>query len=236
MEEQLPYRHFSRREERRLIESALNAVTSDFPNPERFGCPESSAVIAIAQGRLSSPETEDVIDHIATCSPCFLEYSQHRRRHRVRVITKVALASAAGLILIAVLWRFGPAYVGHRQPPMAKEMVSTPLSATLDFRNRTVERSESAEHHKRDDIPHLTRVVVNLAIKLPVGVEDGLYQVELRTRSNKTVLTSAGTAAWHEGAETLTATLDCRSVTPGEYTFAIRKGTSAWRLYPVIFD
>ena len=181
MEEQLPYRQFSRREERRLIESALNAVTSDFPNPERFGCPESSAVIAIAQGRLSSPETEDVIDHIATCSPCFLEYSQHRRRHRIRVITKMALASAAGLILIAVLWRFGSAHVGHRQPPMAKDITSAPLSATLDFRNWTVQRSESAEPYNRD-VPHLTRVLVNLAIKLPVGVEDGLYQVELRTR------------------------------------------------------
>ena len=235
MEEQLPYRHFSRREERRLIESALNAVTSDFPNPERLGCPESSAVMAIAQGRLSSPETEDVIDHIATCSPCFLEFSQHRRRQRIRVITKVALASAAGLILIAGLWRFGPAHVGYRQPPMAKEMVKAPLSATLDFRNRTVQRSESAEPYNRN-APHLTRVLVNLAIKLPIGVEDGVYQVELRTRSSQTILSSPGTAAWHEGAETLTTTLDCRSVIPGEYTFAIRKGASAWRLYPVIFD
>jgi hypothetical protein len=153
----------------------------------------------------------------------------------MRVITKMALASAAGLMLIAALWRFGPEYVGRRQPPMTKEIVRTPLSATLDFRNRTVQRSESAEPYNQD-VPHLARVVVNLAIKLPVGVEDGVYQVELRTRSNKTVLSSAGTAAWHEGAETLTTTLDCRSVTPGEYTFAIRKGTSAWRQYPVIFD
>jgi len=118
---------------------------------------------------------------------------------------------------------------------MAKEMVSSPLSATLDFRKRTVERSESAEHYNRD-VPHLTPGLVNLAIKLPVGVEEGVYQIELRTRSNIAVLTSAGTAAWHEGAETLTTTLDFRSVTPGEYTLAIRKGTSAWRLYPVIFD
>ena len=235
MEEQLPYRNLSRRDERRLIERATNAVASDFPNRERLGCPESTTVIAIAQGRLSSPETADVIDHIATCSPCLLEYNQHRRRHRTRVITKMVLASAAGLMLIAVLWRFGPEYVGRRQPPMTKEIVSTPLSATLDFRNRTVQRSESAEPYNRD-VPHLTRVVVNLAIKLPVGVEDGLYQVELRTRSNKAVLASAGTAAWREGAETLTTTLDCRSVAPGEYTLAIRKGTSAWRLYPVIFD
>ena len=235
MEEQLPYRNLSQREERHLIERATNAVALDFPNRERLGCPESSAVIAIAQGRLSSPETADVIDHIATCSPCLVEYSQHRRRHRIRIITKMALASAAGLILIAVVWRFGPAYVGNRKPPVAKEMVSPTLSATLDFRKRTVERSESTELYNRD-VPHLTRVLVNLAIKLPVGVEDGVYQVELRTRSNKAVLSSAGIAAWHEGAETLTTTLDCRSVAPGEYTFAIRKGASAWRLYPVIFD
>lgn len=235
MEEQLPYRNLSQREERRLIQRAADAVMSDFPNPERLGCPESIALIAIAQGRLSSPESEDIIDHIATCSPCLLEYSQHRRRHRMRVITKMALASAAGLMLIAVLWRFGPEYVGRRQPPMTKKIVNTPLSATLDFRNRTVQRSESAEPYNRD-VPHLTRVVVNLAIKLPVGVEDGLYQVELRTRSNKAILASAGTSAWREGAETLTTTLDCRNIARGEYTLAIRKGTSAWRLYPVIFD
>jgi hypothetical protein len=235
MEEQLPYRNLSRGEERRLIQRAADAVMSDFPNPERLGCPKPKALIAIAQGRLSSPESHDIIDHIATCSPCFLEYRQHRRRHRMRVIAKMALASAAGLMLIAVLWHFGPEYMGRRQPPITKEIVSTPLSATLDFRNRTIQRSESAEPYNQD-VPHLTRVLVNLAIKLPVGVEDGLYQVELRTRSNKTVLSSAGTASWHEGAETLTTTLDCRRVTPGEYTFAIRKGTSAWRLYPVIFD
>ena len=235
MEEQLPYRNLSRRDERRLIERARNVVASDFPHPARLGCPESTAVIAIAQGRLSSPETADVIDHIATCSPCLFEYSQHCRRHRIRIITKMALASAAGLILIAVVWRFVPAYVGHRKPPMAKEMVSTPLSATLDFRKRTVERSESTKPYNRD-VPHLTPVLVHLAIKLPVGVEDGVYQIELRTRSNKAVLSSVGTAAWHDGAETLTTTLDCRSVAPGEYTLAIRKGTSAWRLYPVIFD
>ena len=235
MEEQLPYRNLSQREERHLIERATNAVALDFPNRERLGCPESSAVIAIAQGRLSSPESEDIIDHIATCSQCLLEYSQHRRRHRMRVITKMAFASAAGLMLIAVLWRFAPEYMGRRQPPMTKEIVSTPLSATLDFRKRTVERSESTKPYNRD-VPHLTPVLVNLAIKLPVGVEDGVYQIELRTRSNKAVLSSAGTAAWHKGAETLTTTLDCRSITPGEYTFAIRKGTSAWRLYPVIFD
>src|SRR2546430_719011 len=116
MEEHLPYRNLSRRDERRLIERATNAVASDFPNRERLGCPESSAVIAVVQGRHSSPETEDIIDHIATCSPCLLEYNQYRRRHRIRFITKRALASAAGLILIAVVWRFVPAYVGHRKP------------------------------------------------------------------------------------------------------------------------
>src|SRR5216684_3880832 len=99
MEEKLPYRNLSRREEKRLIESAANAVKLDFPNPERLGCPGPDALMAIAQRRLSSPETEDIIDHIATCSPCFLEYSQHRKRYRIRVITKMALASAAGLIL-----------------------------------------------------------------------------------------------------------------------------------------
>src|SRR5258708_17776594 len=99
MEEQLPYRNLSRGEERRLIQRAADAVMSDFPNPERLGCPESTALIAIAQGRLASPETADVIDHIATCSPCLLEYSHRPLRHPAPAITKIVFASSAGPML-----------------------------------------------------------------------------------------------------------------------------------------
>ena len=38
----------TRRDERRLLKVAIEAVKSDFPNPERFGCPGSVALKAIA--------------------------------------------------------------------------------------------------------------------------------------------------------------------------------------------
>jgi hypothetical protein len=236
MEDQLPYQNLSRRQERRLIESVSNAVKSDFLNPERFGCPETGALIEISKGQLSSPEAEDIIDHIATCSPCLIEYGEHRRRHRLRMVMKMALASAAALISVVAFWLIGPGREGRRQPHMAKETASAPLRAMLDFRNRTTDRSELTQPPRRDVIPHLKRAVLNLTIKLPIGIEDGIYHIELRTPSSRAVLHTSGVAAWRDGAETLTSKIDCRGTARGEYILAIRRDASAWRLYSVILD
>ena len=84
MAENRRIRKVTRGQERRLLEIASEAVKSDFPNPERLGCPGSAALEAIARHDVSFSEAEDVVDHIATCAPCFAEYTGYRRRSRLR--------------------------------------------------------------------------------------------------------------------------------------------------------
>ena len=84
MEEKDTAKHFTRRDEQRLLRIATDSLRSDFPNPERHCCPGSEALQAIAGRHLEFPEADDIVDHIATCSPCFLEYHAIRRRSRRR--------------------------------------------------------------------------------------------------------------------------------------------------------
>ena len=78
--------------------------------------------------------------------------------------------------------------------------------------------------------------MLDLSIRLPIGMDDGLYSVQFRSQVGQFVVDTTGTAALDGDAETLTTTVDLRNLAPGEYTLAIRSGTSAWRVYPVVLD
>lgn len=86
------------------------------------------------------------------------------------------------------------------------------------------------------EVGHLSRAVLDIAIKLPLGTEDGVYEVQFRTRADEPVISTVGTAAWDGHAEMLTTTVDLRAVAPGEYWITIRNGNAPWRKYPVILD
>ena len=227
-------RQFTRREERRLLELATDHVKLGFPNPERLGCPGSQALRSIAERHLKFPEAEDIIDHIATCSRCFLEYNAIRRRLRRRLVSGTALCCVVGLLLAALIWRLAMP-TRTRNEPIAHQS-PTAIKAVLDFRNRTVKRSDREQNPGEPVAPHLKRALLNLSIILPIGVEDGLYSVQFLSPFGDSVVNVEGKAAWDGSAETLVTAVDLRNLAPGEYILAVRRGNSAWRVYPVILD
>ena len=225
----------TRRDERRLLKVAIEAVNSDFPNPERFGCPGSVALKAIARHDVSFSGAEDVVDHIATCAPCFAEYNGYRRRRRLRFVSKVFLACAAGLAAIAIAWRLVPAHRSPRKENVAQDSANLVLKATLDFQKTTVERGPP-QPPKPAEIPHLKRALLNLTIKLPMGLEDGTYSVQFRTGPDRSVVNATGMATWDGSAETLTTTVDLRNLKSGPYKLAIRHEGSSWHQYRVVLE
>jgi hypothetical protein len=227
-------KQFTHREERRLLELAAEYVRSGFPNPERLGCPGSAALKSIAGRNLKFPEAEDIVDHIATCSPCFLEYHAIRRKSRRRLIGGAALCCLLGLLLTGLIWHF--ATPGRTRNETVAQQVPIALRAVLDFRNRTAERSERKQAPNEPLAPHLSRAKLDLSIELPVGMEDGLYSVLVRNQAGESVVSTTGTAAWDGAAETLAVAVDLRNLPRGDYVLAIRIGTSAWREYAVVLD
>jgi hypothetical protein len=227
---------FGRRNETDLLRVATEALQSDFPNPERLSCPEANTLQAIAGRRLSLPDVDDVVDHIATCSPCFTAYSVYRKAHRSRSYRRRYAAVVVVLTVVIASWYLGRKALSPTQQSPQQISKATPLTAVLDFRNSTAERSDQTALPRPQEPPHLRRSLLNLQIQLPLGTEDGTYTVQFRNDAGGIAVQSAGTAKWDGTAETLSARIDLRAVEPGHYTVAVRKGSASWRQYSVFVD
>ena len=90
----------ARRAEKRLVKMIGEVARRDCLNPERVDCPSSDAVDAVVVRRLSFPDFDNVVDHIATCAPCLEEYNRRRYRYRLRNRGAVLLACAGLLLLV----------------------------------------------------------------------------------------------------------------------------------------
>ncbi len=224
----------ARRVERRLIKMAGAALRGNCQNPERIGCPGPGAVEAVVRRRLKFPDLVDVVDHIATCAPCFEQYNRQRQRLRIRN-AGTAMLGCVVLLVLGYLWLHGPAKGPNRNEPVAKQVSEPVLAATLDYRDWTAERSGQSGP-RPPEAPHLTRARLDLTIKLPIGTEDGVFSVEFRTSTNESVADATGTATWDGTAEALKIRADLRDVPAGRYTVAIQSRNSSVRLYPVVLE
>lgn len=227
---------FSRRDERDLLRSASDALPLDFPNPERIGCPEARTLEAVAARHLEIANIDDVVDHIATCSPCYAIYTLYRkkycsRKNRNRSITAAVVFGA----LIGTWFLAHPIQPGRKTSTTPMSQVA-PSIAVLDFRNRTFERSDKPQTTGSITTPHLPPSLLSLKILLPLGTEDGQYSLQFRDAAGGIEAQTTGAARWDGAKETLAARIDLRAVKPGLYTLAVRKGTSSWREYSVFLD
>jgi hypothetical protein len=227
---------FEPSDETDLVRAATEALPAVFPNPERRSCPEAITLEAIAGRCLSFPNIDDLLDHIATCSPCFTAYTGYRaeycsRRNRRRYVAVVAV-----LTVMTATGYFGRRVLSstHRPPEQLSEVA--PLTAVLDFQKRTSERSVQAPPPELQETPHVRRALLIVRMLLPLGSEDGQYSVQFRNNAGKIAVQSTGTAKWDGTTETLSARIDLRRIEPGQYTVALRNGNSSWRQYSVFVD
>jgi hypothetical protein len=73
-------------------------------------------------------------------------------------------------------------------------------------------------------------------VVLPIGTEDGSYEVQIRSTSGDVVARGSGIAAWSGAAEKLSISLDLTPIPAGIYTIAIRHADASERTYPVLLE
>src|SRR5580658_7211921 len=134
-----------RMKETDLLKAATEALSSDFANPERTGCPEASTLEAIAERRLSLPDIDDLVDHIATCSPCFTAYNVYRKQHCYHCNRRRYAGILAVLAVVITASFFGRKILSPALRPPVPISGVAPLTAVLDFHERTSERSDQVQ-------------------------------------------------------------------------------------------
>ena len=206
-----------------MLDILRQGLATEFPNPERIGCPGNSLLKGIAQGKVSLTEAEPWLDHLGSCSPCFQEFKEFRRQstiQRRRVLTWVA--TAAVLLFAAGGWLW----------VRARHSVESTETAVLDLRERSVARGQSQSDTGQAPL-EISRNTKHLVLDLPIGSKEGPYDVGLFSETGDEMLRSTGIAQLHDHITDLRVYVDLGSVRPGPYSLGIRQPDLQWTRYPI---
>lgn len=223
-----------RRAESRLVKAVSDSIKARAANPDRIDCPDSETIQAIAARRLSHPNFDDTVDHIAMCAPCLEEYNRRRREYRIRRRHPWIVGFAA-LLVLGIFWTYQLSRQHSPKNQFSQKMPAPLLAATLDYSEWTAERSASPSPSKRET-PRVARGRLALTLILPIGTEDGRYTIQIQSASGEIVAQTSGIASWTGGAEKLITNLDLTPLSAGAYTIAIQSADASQRTYPLLLE
>jgi hypothetical protein len=172
---------------------------------------------------MSLAQAEPWLNHIASCSPCYRDFSQFREAYqRRRNLTLLAVAASILVVASIGTWAL---VQRHRGAQLAQ-------TAVLDLRNRSVARGTQP-------IPtqpplEISRTVSRTDIYLPIGSSEGHYDVRVLTPSGAPVLAASGIAKLKDHITSLRVTVSLSSAHPGRYILQIRKAGLEWNSYPLL--
>jgi hypothetical protein len=210
--------------DKRLLDILRQGLATEFPNPDRIGCPGNALLRGIAQGKVSFTEAEPWLDHLGSCSPCFQEFKEFRSQSAIlrrRVLTWAA-ASAAVLLFAVGGWLW----------VRARHSVESTETAVLDLRERSVARGQNPSDTGQAPL-EIPRTAKHLVLDLPIGSKEGPYDVGLITNTGDELLRATGTAELRDHITRLRVDVDLSSVRPGAYSLGIRQAGLEWSRYPI---
>jgi hypothetical protein len=209
-------------EEKRVLDLLARGLSGEFPNPQRVGCPGPAILKSIALHKLPLSEAEPWLDHLSSCSPCFREFSEIRKEASQRKRTQMWLAAAATVLLAVTGW------VWVRSRPSGQ----TAAVVILDLRGRAALRGENPPESSQPllEVPRNAR---NLNVELPIGSNEGAYDVALFNQSGTELIRTSATAKLADHVVVLRADVDLAGVSPGSYFLGLRQPGLEWTRFPI---
>ncbi|PYT83748.1 MAG: hypothetical protein DMG40_02420 [Acidobacteria bacterium] len=229
---------YSAREEKRILAALGRSLLRDFPNPERIGCPGPEVVKRIASHEMDLSEADKWLDHLTSCSPCYRDLSAFQTAYRRR--RRGALgAIAAAIVMVACFagWALflrpnGPLVRRQKEPsaPRQEKPLAT-QTAVLDLRDRSPQRG--AEPALALPPLEMAPNVSHLEIYLPLGSDEGLYDVRVTTTQGELLLAATGRAKIKQGLTSMAVDVPPSTIRSGKYILKI--GTHSWEwVFPLV--
>jgi hypothetical protein len=206
-----------------MLEVLRQGLATEFPNPERTGCPGNALLKGIAHGKVSLTEAKPWLEHFGSCSPCFQEFNEFRKQSAIRRQRMLTWVITAAVLLFAVggwLW------------VRARHSVEGTDTAVLDLRERSVVRGQSPPETGQAPLG-IPRIAKHLVLDLPIGSPEGPYDVGLLTETGDQMLRTTGVAQLHDHVTDLRVDVDFRGVRPGTYSLGVRQANLEWTRYPI---
>ncbi len=233
-----------RRQEADLIAAAARIFRTGFPNPERSGCPPQVALRSAAKRGRSSVENEGVLEHLTSCSPCFVQYEQLLHRERVSKNLKLLALWASVLMTIGLgVWFFASSgkptirppepKIVQKEPPPAQPPPVQYEMAVVDLRNRSSVRGEQPSTSD-EVVATLPTRPLDLSVYLPIGSEAGQYEIQLAREAQTPLVNASGSATLDNRIMVMRSRADLTNVPPGRYLLGVRKGEFRWTSYTVV--
>jgi hypothetical protein len=233
----------SRLQEQELIAAAARVFRSGFPNPDRTGCPPERTLRATVR-RERSVDRESILEHLTCCSPCFVEYEELLRRERTSKNLRILALCASLLITIGVavwFYAFGGVPATRQPEPtiVQKEPKSSqaPLPefevAVIDLRNRAPVRGEQEPAANDNVVASVSPGRLNLTVYLPIGSEEGPYDIQILRDAQTPLVTLSGSATFQDRKIVLQLRTNLTGVQPGRYLIGVRKANFRWSYFPI---
>ena len=116
-------------------------------------------------------------------------------------------------------------------PPSAQEQKPAEAQVVvLDLRKRGVSRGETNNQDRDLDLP---KGRLKLTIYLPIGSEEGNYEVRILGRQNQVLMTAKGKAEMQGHLNVLTVEADTSAFEAGSHRLAIREVGWGWNRFPL---
>jgi hypothetical protein len=212
-----------------ISRAVRESILRNYPNPERRGCPGTAVVRSVA-GR-KELQADEAWEHITHCSPCYAELLackdefRNERQRQVRVTRRVliGLAACAGIgVPIAVFSR-------------RDHSAGDGIVAEWDLERYAPTRSIQEEQNRPPFRAPLKGGLIRA--RLPLGTDEGTYQVEVRrTEEGPALKTTTGNAQIVAGHTILNFQIDLSSLPAGRYFAAIGGRGKSWRVQPLVLQ
>jgi hypothetical protein len=232
-----------RQQEQEILAAASKVFRTAFPNSERAGCPPPITLLSVVRKRCEAGESERIFEHMTCCSACFGDYEALLRKERVsRNLQLLTLCAVLVITIGAAIWfnvfRSAPAVrpseplVVQKAPPPAPAPPTPVEIATVDLRNRSTVRGETGSTSEVV-VASLPAQPLDLSIFLPIGSEEGQYEVAILRAGNNPLLAIGGSATLQNRKISLQLRADLTGFAPGRYLLGVRKASFRWAYYPI---
>ena len=168
-------------------------------------------------------EADRWLNHFSSCSPCFQEFTQFRKQALDgRRRTQMWLAAAAMVFLVLAGWL----WVKNRPSGQTAAVV------ILDLRGRATVRGENPPENSQPPL-NVPRNARRLTLELPIGSNEGAYDVALLNPSGAELFRTTATAKLEDHIVVLKADIDLAHVSPGSYFLGLRQRGLEWMRFPI---